>query len=82
MCLRVLACASVCERVLACASVCERVRACASVCERVRACASVCVRACVCETTYIPKLKGALSHEYLRNWDRFHKKAAICFILQ
>ena len=40
----------------------------------VLACASVCVRACVCETSYIPKLKEALPYEYLRNWDRLHKR--------
>ena len=38
--------------------VCLRVVVCASVCERVRA------RVCVCETSYIPKLKEALPHEY------------------
>ena len=45
--------------------------------ERVRAC--VCARACVCETSYITKLKEAQPHDYLRNGDRLHTKAAIFF---
>ena len=75
---RVCACARVCGCTRAHVCVC----ACVLECVGVRACACECERVRVCETSYILKLKEALPHEYLRNWDRLHTKASFFFILQ